>query len=80
VSLVDWRSALSNIGGKVRLIDLVISLGLVHRGCQFLADDRHFRGRFDPDPHSAVTQLDHGNGNFVADKYSLANFATENQH
>ena len=56
------------------------AIGLVHGGRQFLANDGHFRGRFDPDSHTAVAKLDHSDGNFVTDQNSLADFSTKNQH
>jgi hypothetical protein len=56
------------------------AIGLVHGGRQFLANNSHFRRRFNANAHTAMTKLDHSDGNFVTDQNSLADFSTKNQH
>lgn len=55
-------------------------IGFVHGFGELFADDGHFGGRFDADADAAIAQLDHGDGDFVADENTLANFSTENKH
>jgi hypothetical protein len=43
------------------------AIGLVHGDGQLLADDGHFRRRFNADAHAAMTDFDNGDGNFVTD-------------
>jgi hypothetical protein len=61
-------------------LDRELSLGLVHRFGQLFADNGELGRCFDPDTHAAVSELDHGDGDLVANENAFADFSTEYQH
>jgi hypothetical protein len=69
--LVDERFPL--IGGQ-------FAFGALQLRCQFFAHDGQLGRRLDADAHTAMPDLYDRDGDLIADKYSLADFSTQNEH